>query len=378
MRIAVNTRFLLAGKLEGMGWYTYELCRAMVRMHPSDTFYFLFDRPYSREFIFSKNCIPLVVPPPARHPWLWELWFEYTLPVALKAVRAEVFFSPDGYLSLRSRVPTLMTLHDLAFLHYPEQVPPMVLRYYQRHVPRFLERANAVAVISHFVKEDVAAHFPAWADKLSVVPNGPRKGFHPLSEAEKVAVRQQYAGGKPYFFYLGALHPRKNLPRLIRAFTQFKAQTNAPLELLIGGRMAWQTGDIQAAWQQSPYRDAIRFLGYVPEDTLRDLLAAAYGLAYFSLFEGFGLPVLEAFSCDVPVLASNTSSIPEVAGAGALLADPTREGEMADVMRILWEEPGTAEALIGRGREQLGKFSWESAAEKIYELLVQTANEGKG
>ena len=210
------------------------------------------------------------------------------------------------------------------------------------------------------------------------MPNGPRKGFHPLSEAEKVAVRQQYAGGKPYFFYLGALHPRKNLPRLIRAFTQFKAQTNAPLELLIGGRMAWQTGDIQAAWQQSPYRDAIRFLGYVPEDTLRDLLAAAYGLAYFSLFEGFGLPVLEAFSCDVPVLASNTSSIPEVAGAGALLADPTREGEMADAMGILWEEPGTAEALIGRGREQLGKFSWESAAEKIYELLVQTANEGKG
>ena len=373
MRIAVNTRFLLSGKLEGMGWYTYELCQAMVKMYPRDTFYFLFDRPYSREFIFAKNCIPLVVPPPARHPWLWELWFEYALPIALKAVRADVFFSPDGYLSLRSRVPTLMTLHDLAFLHYPEQVPPMVLRYYQSHVPRFLERADAVAVISHFVKEDVAAHYPAWADKLTVVPNGPRKGFHPLSEVEKAVVRQQYAGGKPYFFYLGALHPRKNLPRLIRAFTQFKAQTGAPLELLIGGRMAWQTGEIQEAWQQSPYRDAIRFLGYVPEDALHDVLAAAQGLAYFSLFEGFGLPVLEAFSCGVPVLASNTSSIPEVAGTAALLADPTQEAEMANAMRTLWEEPGIAEALIDRGWEQLGKFSWERAAEKMYGLLVQTA-----
>jgi len=205
------------------------------------------------------------------------------------------------------------------------------------------------------------------------VANGPREGFHPLSDVEKAVVRQQYAGGQPDFFYLGALHPRKNLPRLIRAFTQFKPQTCAALGSLFGGRMAWQTGEIQEAWQQSPYRDAIRFLGYVPEDALHDVLAAAQGLAYFSLFEGFGLPVLEAFSCGVPVLASNTSSIPEVAGAAALLADPTQEAEMANAMRTLWEEPGIAEALIDRGWEQLGKFSWERAAEKMYALLVQTA-----
>lgn len=371
MRIAINTRFLLPNKLEGIGWYTYELCRRLAETHPKDTFYFFFDRPYSKEFIFGSNVIPLVIPPPARHPLLWKLWFEISIPIALKIIRPDVFFSPDGYLSVHTNTPTLMTLHDLASLHYPHQVPKPVRQYYDQNVPRFLHRADCIVAISEFVKQDILAHYPIPSERIQVVGNGQRAGFYPLTDQEKQVVRNQYAEGKPYFFYFGALHPRKNLPRLIRAFDQFKAQTGAPLKLLIGGRMAWQTGEILQAWEASRCKRDIQFLGYLPENELPRILGGAFGLTYVSLFEGFGLPILEAFSCDVPVITSTAASMPEVAGDAALYANPLEEESIATAMRQLWEQPARAQELIQKGRIQQEKYTWERTAERIYNLLYQ-------
>lgn len=371
MRIAINTRFLLPGKLEGIGWYTYEVCRRLAEQHPEDEFIFLFDRPFDKQFLFGPNVRGVLVPPPARHPVLWYLWFEWAVPAALKTLKPDVFFSPDGYMSRNFGTPSVMVLHDLAYIHYPEQLPKPVLRYLTRYTRKFLARSDRIIAISHFVKSDILSHFPLEEARITVAPNGCREGFVPLEAAEQQQVRNQYAGGEPYFFYLGALHPRKNIPRLIEAYCRFREETGANVKLLVGGRMAWKTGAIFDAWTQAAFRDDVRFLGYLPEEELKKVTASALALTYLSLFEGFGLPILEAMHCDVPVITSSAASMPEVAGDAALLADPTQVDQIAGAMTEIWRKPELRESLIARGRAQRETFSWDLAAQRIYTVLEQ-------
>ncbi|MCI5081043.1 MAG: glycosyltransferase family 4 protein, partial [Saprospiraceae bacterium] len=369
MNIAVNTRFLLPGRLEGLGWYTYEVMHRMVQQHPEHQFIFLFDRPFDERFVFADNVVPKVVFPPARHPALWYLWFEWALPRILRQVKADVFLSPDSYCSLRTTTPTLMVTHDIAHVHYPEQIPSLVRRYYDYFVPKYLNSAHKVVTISNFCKTDIIEYYNIPSEKITVAHNGSREGFFPLSGNEQQAVRDQFADGKPYFFYVGALHPRKNLVRLIQAFDQFKQQTAAPVQLLIGGRMAWQTGEIAAAKAAAQHEQDIQFLGYLDDQDLKKLLAASLALTYVSLFEGFGLPILEAMYSETAVICSNVSSMPEVAGEAALKVDPTSTDEIAAAMQYIWRKPEERQALIEKGKLQREKFNWDETARILYQEL---------
>ena len=380
MNIAINVRFLLPGKLEGLGWYTHEIVRRMVLNHPEQTFYFLFDRPYDPAFIYADNVRPLVLFPPARHPFLWYWWFEYSVPRALKRCGAAVFFSPDSYCSLRSPVPTVMTVHDLAPLHpaateKKRGLPQLTRKYYEHFLPKFIERAEAIPVVSEFVRQDVlnTCHTPP--QKVHTVYNGARDTFRPFSEAEQVATREKYSAGQPYFFYNGAIHPRKNIARLIAAFNHFKQQSGAPVKLLLAGRLAWNTEAVSEAVAQSPFRSDIHLLGYVPEAELPGLLGAALALTYVSLSEGFGLPLVEAMQSDVPVLAADATALPEVAGDAALLVNPLSEEEIAAALLRLWQDEALRHELIARGRARREAFSWDQAAEQIYQLLLQNARQ---
>ncbi|MBK7937507.1 MAG: glycosyltransferase family 4 protein [Lewinellaceae bacterium] len=373
MKIAINTRFLLSGRLEGFGWYTHEIVRRMVLRHPEDEFVFLFDRLYDRAFIYAPNVTAVVVPPKARFAPLFWIWFEWAVPRVLKKYKADVFFSPDSMCSLSAKVPTVMTCHDLVPLHYPKQIPFRHRHYLLHYLPRFLRRADRLLTVSEYVARDIAQTCGIAAEKISAVHNGCREGFKPVKEIDKQRVRNEYAGGQPYFFYAGAIHPRKNIPRLIRAFDLFKNKTGAPVKLLLAGRYAWKTAEVNVALEQAVHRGDIQMLGYVPDEQLPDLVASALAMTYISLSEGFGLPVLEAMYCDTPVLAANTTSLPEIAGTAALLVDPLSENAIAEGLLKLWADPSYAQTLVESGRVQREQFSWDISAERIYQIIKQTA-----
>lgn len=369
MRIAINTRFLLPGRLEGIGRYTYEVARRLVALRPHDSFLFIFDRPYDPHFLLDGRAKAVVAPPPARHPLLWWWWFEVCLPRVLRQEQADLLLSPDGYCSLRARVPTIMVTHDLAHLHQPEQMPGLARRYYEHFVPRYLRRAEGIVAVSAFTKQDISRQYGIPEGKITVAGNGVRPEFRPLTAAEQADVRARYTDGRPYFFYLGAVQPRKNLPRLIAAYDLFRQETGADVALLIGGRMAWQTGLVHAAWKAASHQEDIHFLGYLPDAELPRLVGGALALTYVSLFEGFGVPVLEAMHCDTPVITSNVSSLPEVAGDAALLVDPTEVREIAQAMEKLYRDELLRDSLIARGRQQRLAFNWDHTAETISELM---------
>lgn len=373
LKIALNTRFLLPGQLEGFGWYTHEIARRMAAQHPEDEFIFLFDRPFDAQFIFGKNVTPVVLPPRARFAPQFYFWFEWAVPKVLKEMGADVFFSPDAMCSLSTKTPSVMTCHDLVPLHYPKQIP-LIHRHYLLHfLPKHLRRADRVLTVSDYVRQDIFQTCGIPLEKITTIHNGCREDFYPLQVIEKQQIRDEYADGQAFFFYAGAIHPRKNIPRLIRAFDLFINKTAAPVKLLLAGRFAWETGEVKTAFEQANSRADIRFLGHLENEKLPKLMASALALTYVSISEGFGLPVLEAMNTDTPVLTANTTSLPEVAGDAALLVDPFSETAIADGLEKLWNDRRFAQNLVEKGRAQRQKFSWDVAAQQVYQILKETA-----
>lgn len=367
MKIAINTRFLLADKIEGIGRFSYEIAKRIVEQHPDDEFFFFFDRPFDESFIFEKNVKPIVLSPPARHPFLWYLWFEFAVARALKKHKIDVFFSPDGYLSLRSDVPTLMTIHDIAFVHYPDIISGLVSHYYRYFTPRFIEKATHLTAVSQFVKEDIVQYYGASSDKISVTYNACQSTYKPLSIDNQILIKNKFSGGKEYFFFVGAVHPRKNVHRLIAAFEAFKTATKSDKKLLLAGRFAWQTGEVKDAFEKAKHQKDIHFLGYVKEDELPALMASAFALTWVSLFEGFGIPLLEAMCCDVPILTSDVTAMPEVVADAALCVSPTDIHSIAKGMQRLSEDNAFRQKLIANARIRRQAFDWDISAQIIWD-----------
>jgi glycosyltransferase involved in cell wall biosynthesis len=374
MTIAVNTRFLLKDRLEGIGWFTYQTLQKIVAWYPNDQFIFFFDRPFDEKFVFADNVKPVVLFPPARHPFLFYLWFEYAVTRALKKYKADLFISTDGFLSLSTNVPTLLVIHDLAHVHFPNQVKYLEQKYYNHFMLKFAQKAARIATVSAYSKQDIHQQYHIPLDKIDVVYNGVRVEFKPLSAIEKSGTKAKYADGQDYFFYIGAVHPRKNVHRLIAAFDLFKQATNASLKLLIAGRFAWQTGLVKTAFENATFKKDIHFLNYVPDEEVPLLMGGAIAFVYVSLFEGFGIPLLEAMHCEIPIITSEVSSMPEVVGKAGITVNPNEVEAIKKGMLEVYQNPEKRSELILMARKQRLKFSWEQTARKMEKSIHKILN----
>jgi glycosyltransferase involved in cell wall biosynthesis len=369
MNIAVNTRLLLSNRLEGLGRFSYETLKRITQNHPEHHFIFIFDRPYSEEFIFSDNITPVVVYPPARHPILWYLFFDWGIPQKLKKYKVDLFFSPDGWLSLRTTIPQLPVIHDLNFFHNPEWVDAVSRKYYTYFFPRFIKKAKRIATVSEFTKLDIIKRYSVSPELIDVVGNGCTDGFRPLSAAEKKKVQDAYAMGEEFFLFLGLVHPRKNLARVMKAYSQFKKSTNSPMKLLVIGSIKYMTNDVRKVFESSTIKNDIVFTGRMSDSELKRIMASAQALLYTSLFEGFGIPIIEAMHCDVPVITSSTSSMPEVGGDAALYTDPYSVDSIADAMLKINTDLAFRAALIEKAKKQRLNFSWDKTAELMWNSI---------
>ncbi len=369
MRIAVNTRLLLPGKLDGIGWFTYETLKRITRNHQEHEFIFLFDRPWHHEFIFSDNIRPVSISPPARHPFLWYAWFEYSVTTALKKYAADVFLSPDGYLSLRADIPSLAVIHDINFHHRPEDLPYISRIYYRRFFPLFADKADIIVTVSEYSKQDICSSYNVPREKVNVVYNGANPVFKPLSQEEISKTRQEFTGNKPYFIFVGSLHPRKNIPRLLLAFDQFRQKINADFKLVIVGEKIFMTGEIEKALYRMNFKEEVIFTGRLDPENLRMLMGAAVALTFIPLFEGFGIPVVEAMYCNTPVIASNVTSLPEVAGDAALYADPFNVSAITEQMLSVVRNEDLRNELIERGKIQRQKYNWDKTADGLWQNI---------
>ncbi len=362
MKIVINTRLLIKDKLDGIGWFTYETLKRLTELHPEYSFIFLFDRPFSETFVFSKNVSPIVLKPRARHPILWYIWFEYSVKRFLKKTKPDLFISPDGYLCLGTKVKSVAVIHDINFFRRPKDLPVLTRIYYNYFFPRFAKKSYRIVTVSEFSKSDIIDAYGIDPGRIDVVYNGSNSIYKPLEEPVQLKTRKLFSQGKSYFLFIGSMHPRKNIPGLIRAFELFKLETNTDFKLLVVGSKFFLTKEIDDLYSKSKFKEDIVFTGRLDPETLHHVLGSAFALTFVPFYEGFGIPVLEAFHCDVPVICSNITSLPEVAGDAALLVSPENIDEICRAMVVLSGNSGIRASLIEKARIRRERFGWDKTS----------------
>jgi glycosyltransferase involved in cell wall biosynthesis len=318
---------------------------------------------------------PVILRPQARHPLLFLLWFEIAVPFALRRIKPDLFLSPDGYLSLSTRTKSVTVIHDLNFEHFPGDLPWLVSHYYRHFFPRFARKAIRIATVSEYSRKDICIQYGIQPEKVDVVYNGAGNHYYPLQSNQQRSIREKYTGGSPYFIFVGALHPRKNLVNLFKAFDLFKSGSESDCKLLLVGSKLWWTDEIRSTYELMKFRKDVVLTGRLPASELGKVMASALALTYVSYFEGFGIPVVEAFASGIPVITSNVTSLPEVAGDAALLTDPFSPGDIAQAMNAVFTDGHLREQLVNKGKKRLEQFSWDLTAEKLWKTLETAAAE---
>ncbi len=373
MTIAVNTRFLLKDYLEEYGYFLQETFSRIVKNHPEHLFVFIFDRPYDERFLFEKNVKAVVIGPAPRFPLLWKYWYDIKIPAVLRKYKADVFVSCDGFCSLRTKVPQCLVVHDLAFLHYPAVYKKSHVSFYKKYTPKFLEKASVVSTVSTFSKKDILDNYKIEDNKIDVVFSGAKNSFKPITGLEKINTKNKYTEGKEYFVYTGAIHPGKNLMNLLKAFSVFKKRQKTSMKLMLVGRIAEEYKSFSKSLRSYKYRNDVVMTGYMEEAELVKITGAAYGMVYPSLLEGFGVPILEAMKCDVPVITSANSAMQEIAGSAALYIDPDSHIDIANKMMLLYKDENLRNELIQKGREIVKEYNWDKTAELLWQSILKAA-----
>lgn len=372
MQIVVNTRLLLRNKLDGIGWFTYQVLKRITKAHPEVHFVFLFDREFDEEFIFSDNITPMVLSPQARHPFLYYAWFQFSVKSLLNKMKPDLFLSPDGFVVLGAKCKQLAVIHDINFFHHKKDLKWLTGKYYNHYFPKFAANAARIATVSQYSKDDIARHYKIAPDKIDVVYNGIHSFFRPLSNDEKVTTRKKFAEGKNYFVYVGSLIPRKNIPNLVIAFSKFKKETGSDMKLLLAGRNYWGMTELYSIIKQNGVEGEVIMTNRLEDQDLAKVMGAALALTFVPYYEGFGIPLVEAMQADVPVITSNVTSLPEVAGDAALLVDPMNTDDIKAAMVKIYRDEDLRKSLIEKGRLQKEKFSWDKSADLLWKSLQKT------
>lgn len=303
------------------------------------------------------------------------LWYRWRVPLYANYFTgpADIYHGLDfGLPPLFGKTRKIVTVYDLAFVEHPEAAVPSLVAYLNKVVPESVAAADVVAAISHATKQTLIEHYNTPPEKITVIPCGVAPHFQRVTDTALLeATRQKFALKHPLVLSVGTLEPRKNHMGLIKAFNEARHDKNGPAMLAFAGGKGWLYEETQQLVADLKLEDQVRFLGRVSEQELLTLYSLADVFAFPSFFEGFGIPPLEAFACGTPVITSNTSSLPEVAGDAALLIDPHDPQSIAEaIVRILSNESLRAD-MIRKGYAQAQHYTWEKAAQKMLSIYQQ-------
>lgn len=354
----------------GIGRYTRELVRALAAADPHTAYRLFFasrTRPHPLPALPANFRVTAL---PFHDIWLARLWHRARLPLPVELLTGplDLFHSPDFTLPpVRRGTPTLLTVHDLSFVRDPESAAPGLRAYLNQVVPRSVGRATHLLADSQATQADLQELYGVPAERISVLYCGVDPAFQPVTApAALAAVRARYGlGAAPFILGISTLQPRKNYVRLIQAFARLR---DPDLQLVIAGGKGWLFDSIFAEVERLGLRERVRFPGFVADADLPALYSAARVLAYPSLYEGFGLPLLEAMACGTPAVTSTAACLPEVAGGAALLADPFDVEALAEALRQAVQDEGVRAGLIRRGYARAAQFTWPAAAQQLLAL----------
>jgi len=374
----------------GVGRYAQELITALLEAAPEHAYRILFNRPADANPQPPLDSLPQTRVELGDKPWRLRVLLAHLLRRSQdrllsvdtgqgKVTRQTGDAGPPGtvlhaadHLLPWVSVPTVFTLFDLTHHLYPKTQATLNRWYLKLTLGRFLHRAQAVIAISEATRASAIQHYHLPPEKVYAIPLGVHPRFQPASQMDMVAIRNKYRLPEAFLLAVGTIEPRKNLGVLLEALRQDPA-----LSLVLAGRRGWLSEPFFKQLETSGCQSRVHLLGYTPEDDLPALYSAARLFVFPSLYEGFGLPVLEAMACGAPVICSNTSSLPEVAGEAALLVNPTDAHSVQSAITRAWRDETLRADLRRRGERQAARFTWQSTARQtlaVYRSVLKASN----
>ena len=358
----------------GLGRYAESLTRALVAGQP-DRYALFYNREQGVEPLAGLEGLPTRTVALGYKPWRMLVWMGQLARLGLDNLLpdAALFHATEHLLLPLRSVPTVLTVHDLIFRQLPTHHKPLNRWYLNLSMPLYCRQATHIIAVSECTRRDLIAAYDLPPQKITTVYEAAAPRFTSQSPETVAAARARYGLPDRYLLFVGTIEPRKNLTRLLAAFEAIRAEGLSD-GLVIVGKRGWLYDDFFARLEQSPARDAVVSPGYVPDEDLPAVYAGAQALVFPSLYEGFGLPVLEAMACGTPVVTSNVSSIPEVGGDAALYFDPVDVDAMIDVIRRLLRDPELQNCVRARGLARAAGFSWEMSAantEVVYDAVLR-------
>jgi glycosyltransferase involved in cell wall biosynthesis len=387
MHIGLEATPLRISRLGGVWRYTESLIQALVRRVDAHRYSLLFINAFKPS---ARVRVPRISSPAMRFVNVTSLSsfaFTFLVPLVPPLARrltvesfvgaVDVFHSVNAAILPQRQGCRVVTVQDLTCLQFPQFHPWSRRVLFRLSVRRAARLADAIIVPSIATSRDLAARFPSAEGKIHVVPLAPGDGFVPLRPEESLPVLDRYGlSYRDYLLFVGNLEPRKNLGALVEAYTCMRTTAGLSPPLVIAGGEGWKNRAIHRAAAASPFAADIRFLGHVPEADLPALMSGALAFVYPSLYEGFGLPPLEAMACGTPVITSNRSSLPEVVGDAALLVDPEDRRQLAEAMTRVATEEALRDDLRGRGLKQAQRYSWDETARRTVEVYERVGGRG--
>jgi glycosyltransferase involved in cell wall biosynthesis len=357
----------------GLGRYAQELLLALAVTDGQNEYVVFYNNSATARVDPTLERFPKITTPLSYKPWRLSAMLAHfaRIPQDPLFPGVDLFHATDHLLPYFRRIKSVFTLHDLIFLFHPETHKPLNRWFLTLMMPRFLRAADAVIAVSECTKRDAVRFYGIPEEKITVIYEGVNPRFRLASPEAIAAVRARYGLPEHFILYVGTIEPRKNLTALLEAFHHLLATHD--LRLVFVGKKGWLYEGFFRRLRELGLEDRVIFTGYVPDEDLPAIYSAADLFVFPSLYEGFGLPVLEAMACGTPVVCSNTSSLPEVAGDAALLVDPADVRALAGAMeRVLTDETLRAD-LQARGLEQARRFSWARAAQETMQVYENVA-----
>lgn len=395
MLIGIDASRANLAERTGTEWYSFEIIRSLVQQHSDDRFVLYLQEPPQPDL---KNLGPNVDYRILHWPPKF-LWSQLRLAWEMFRRPPDVLFVPAHTMPLVHPARTVVTIHDLGFEHYPQLYRRTLiggsglrgklmnlatriltfgrfganeLDYHRWSARRAARRAASIITVSDFTKQDIIRRYQAAPQRVETIYHGLNRATFQRPDPSVIAAAQErFNLTRPYLLFIGRLESKKNILHLVRAFPMVKPKKN--LDLVLIGRPGEGWAQAHQAIDDLKLSNRVHVLGWQPNDVYVALLAGAEALTFFSNFEGFGLPVIEAFALGTPVVASNTTSIPEIAGDGAILADPAQPDAMAAAIQRLIDQPALRQKMIERGRQRVERFTWDMAARKTLEILHRTS-----
>jgi glycosyltransferase involved in cell wall biosynthesis len=377
MNIGFDASRAFSEEATGTENYSQQLLHEMLSIDTENVYYVYTRIPREKiKYSFSRNTKVIFID----QPFLWTQW---GLAKRTFLDPLDILFVPAHTLPLvrKPGLKTVMTVHDLGAEYLPA-AHQLKQQLYLKFITRFqLQTASHLIAVSQATKDDLLKKTSVKSENVSVVYEGvDRSQKLPSSAMIEQTLRKFELIRHKYFLFVGTVQPRKNLIRLIEAFSLFLIENKSgdvQMKLVIAGKPGWDFDQILKLPKELGIADQVIFTGRVTQDQLSALYSSALALTYPSLFEGFGLPILESYFFGIPVITSNTSSMPEVAGKGAILVNPEEVNAIMKAMQTIYQKPDTRHDLIRSGKEQLQKFSWSKAAKETIKVLEATARRAK-